>query len=211
MPARIEDRAAVKTPLIRNMDDVLARRLFDDGIYSVIANSGSAGVGWQLAFYIAATTTPITTYNAGDAGSANPNPLIADANGRFGPIWIDENQAVKWVLSDANGAPQATLDDVGIETTPTAPDASLTNFLANLAPLAIANGGTNATSAANALAQLGALPAAGGTVSGNITRTAKGAHTYFNDAAMTTPQIFITASGATDPRSGLPGQIWLKY
>lgn len=189
----------------------MARRLFDDGIYSVVTSSGAIGVGWQLAFYSAGTTTPITTWNAGDSGSANSNPVISDANGRFGPIWVDESQSIKWVLSDANGVPQRTFDEVGIEPTPVAPDASLNSFLTVVAPLPIANGGTNATSAANALANLGALPAAGGTVAGNIVRNTKGAHAYFHDAAMVNPEIFISATGGADPRGGLPGQIWLKY
>jgi hypothetical protein len=189
----------------------LARRLFDDGIFSVIAPSGGIGVGWLLNFYTAGTTTRITTYNDGTAGSANANPVVADANGRFGPIWIVDNQSIKWVLTDQNGANPVSLDNIAIEATQTAPDPSLTNFLAGTAALPIANGGTAATSAANALVNLGALPAAGGNVSGNITRTAKGAHAYFNDAAMVKPIIYVTASGASDPRSGSPGEVWLKY
>lgn len=189
----------------------MARRLFDDGIFSVIAPSGGIGVGWLLNFYTAGTTSPIITYNDGDAGSANTNPVVADANGRFGQIWIDDNQVIKWILTDANGLVQASLDNIGIETTQTAPDASLSSFLSASVPLPIANGGTAATSAANALASLGALPAAGGTVTGNITRSGKGAHAYFNDAAMIKPVLYITASGASDPRSGSPGEVWLKY
>lgn len=55
------------------------------------------------------------------------------------------------------------------------------------------------------------LPLTGGTVTGNITRSGAGAHAYFADAAMTEPVIYITASGAADPRSGNPGEIWAKY
>lgn len=172
---------------------------------------GAIGIGWLLAFYVAGTVTPITTYNAGIGGSANPNPVPSDGNGRFPPIWIEEGQTIKWVLTDENGANPVSIDQVLVETLPTATDASLTNFLAATAPLPIANGGTNATSAANALVQLGAVAKAGDTVSGNLVRSAKGCHTYFHDAAMVNPEIFITASGATDPRAGLPGQIWLKY
>jgi hypothetical protein len=189
----------------------LARALFDSSVFSVITPGGAIGVGWQLAFYTAGTATPITTYNAGDDGSANPNPVLSDANGRFPPIWIDEGQNIKWVLTDENGANPVSVDQVQVEAVATAPDASLTNFLANTAPLPIANGGTAATSAVNALTNLGALPAAGGTLTGEIIRSGKGNVPYFHDAAMTKPEIFISATGGSDPRGGLPGQIWLRY
>lgn len=54
-----------------------------------------------------------------------------------------------------------------------------------------------------------ALPAAGGTVSGNIVRSGAGAYFYAFDAAMTGCRLFFTASGAADPTS-LPGDIWLE-
>ncbi|QVJ07695.1 hypothetical protein L7H23_01250 [Sphingopyxis sp. BSN-002] len=53
------------------------------------------------------------------------------------------------------------------------------------------------------------LPAAGGVVTGNITRQGAGAHTYHNDATLTSGRIFVTAHDAADPTS-LPGDIWLK-
>jgi hypothetical protein len=190
---------------------VLARQLFDPSIFSVITSGGAIGIGWGLAFYTAGTATPITTWNAATSGSANSNPVESDGNGRFPQIWIDEGQNIKWILSDNNGVTQDTIDNVPIVSIPAAPDASLTNFLANTAPLPLANGGTNATSAVNALANLGALPAVGGTVTGNIVRSGKGATPFFHDTAMVNPEIFITATGATDPRSGAPGQIWLRY
>lgn len=54
------------------------------------------------------------------------------------------------------------------------------------------------------------LPAAGGPVSGNITRAGGGVHTYWLDPAMTGGRIFITAEGAADPTSQ-PGDIWFTY
>jgi hypothetical protein len=189
----------------------LARALFDTGIYSVLTSGGAIGVGWKLNFYTAGTATPITTYNAPSAGSANSNPVIAQADGRFDDIWIPDGQSIKWTLTDENDVVKATVDNFPISSAAPTVAAGLVNFLAGSAALPIANGGTNATSAANALTNLGALPAAGGTVSGNITRTGKGCHVYFSDAAMTTPKVFITASGAADPRAGVPGEIWLKY
>ena len=145
------------------------------------------------------------------SGSANTNPVVANANGRFPQIWIDQGQSIKFIFSDNNGVPIVTVDNFAVPTSSTTIDASLNNFLAASSPLPIANGGTNATSAANALVQLGALPAAGGTVSGEITRSGKGNLVYFHDAAMAHSEVFISATGGADPRGGLPGQVWLRY
>lgn len=66
--------------------------------------------------------------------------------------------------------------------------------------------------AARALLGIGNfLATAGGTMTGNIVRSGAGAHIYFADAAMTKPVIYLTTSGAADPRTGAPGEIWLKY
>jgi hypothetical protein len=77
------------------------------------------------------------------------------------------------------------------------------------ADLAIANGGTGASTASAACANLGALETTGGTVTGNIVRSTKGVHAYFNDAAMTGGRLFMQASGA-DPTS-LPGDIVFEW
>ena len=190
---------------------VLARHLFDTGIFSVLTSGAAIGVGWKLHFYTAGSATAITTYNDRTAGAANANPLVSDASGRFPEAWIEENQTIKWVLADDGDVPKVTIDDFLIS--PAAPTvaAGLTSFLAGSIALPIASGGTASTTAPDALVALGALPAAGGTVTGNITRNAKGAHVYFNDAAMVKPVIFLTASAAADPRSGTPGEVWLKY
>lgn len=53
------------------------------------------------------------------------------------------------------------------------------------------------------------LPAAGGTVAGNITRQGAGVHAYFYDPAMTGGRIFVTEEGAADPTSQ-PGDLWFE-
>lgn len=75
--------------------------------------------------------------------------------------------------------------------------------------LSIANGGTGASTAAVALANLGGLALIGGTVTGNIVRSGKGIHPYFNNASMTGGQIYIQAVGA-DPTVN-PGDIVFEY
>lgn len=77
------------------------------------------------------------------------------------------------------------------------------------ADLAVADGGTGASTAAVACANLGAVQLAGDTMTGNLIRSGKGVHSYFNDAAMTGGRIFMQAVGA-DPTS-LPGDIVYEY
>lgn len=77
------------------------------------------------------------------------------------------------------------------------------------ADLAIANGGTGASTASAAAAALGVLETTGGTVTGDITRSGKGIHPFFNAAAMTGGEIFIQAVGA-DPTAN-PGDIVFEY
>lgn len=187
----------------------MARQAFDTGIFSVLTSGNALGAGYKLYFYQAGTSTTITTYNASSAGSANANPVVADANGRFDEIWIESNQSIKYVLANADGTTLVTVDSYTIPDDIPTVAAALANFLAGSAALPIANGGTASTSAANALTALGALPAAGGTVTGNITRSTKGIHPYFNSASMTGGQIYIQAAGA-DPTSN-PGDIVFEY
>lgn len=77
------------------------------------------------------------------------------------------------------------------------------------ADLSIANGGTGASTASAAAAALGVLELTGGTVTGNIVRSTKGVHPYFNDAAMGSGKLFVQALGA-DPTSN-PGDIVFEY
>jgi hypothetical protein len=53
------------------------------------------------------------------------------------------------------------------------------------------------------------LPLTGGTVSGNIVRSGKGVHPYFNDPAMTGGRLFMVGPSDPDP-SSLPGDFVLR-
>ncbi len=190
----------------------MARQLFDATLLSIINPDSSIEVGAKLYWYEAGSATPVSTYTTSDGAVANSNPVVAGSDGRFPPIWLDAGD-YKFVLTTAEGSPTsplASVDDFTIYDTPPAFALSLFNFLSGAAPLAIANGGTGATSAVNALTNLGALGLSGGTMRGNITRQGKGVHLFHAAAGMTSGEIFLTASGASDPTS-LPGQIWMKY
>lgn len=77
------------------------------------------------------------------------------------------------------------------------------------ADLAIANGGTGASSASAACAALGALELSGGTMTGDIVRSGKGIHLFYNNSAMVGAELWIQAVGA-DP-TGAPGDIVFEY
>lgn len=187
----------------------MARQLFDPGIFSVLTSGSALGAGWLLNFYTGGTTTRITTYNARSAGSANTNPVVADSLGRFDEIWIEESQTIKWVLTDASGTVKVTVDDVLISAAAPTVSAGLLTFLAGSAALPVANGGTGSTSAPNALTALGAVPAAGGTVTGDITRSGKGVHLFYSSASMIGAEVFVQAAGA-DPTTN-PGDVVFEY
>lgn len=189
---------------------VVLAHLFDTGIFSALTSGAAIGAGWKVAFYQAGTTTDATTYSDADLATENTNPVVADANGRFPPIWLDTG-SYKYRLLTSADVPVVTVDDFTVDAPPPTIDADLTDFLDGSAALPVASGGTGSTTAADARSALAVLGTAGGTVTGNITRSGKGAHAYFAATAMTTPIIHLTASGASDPRSGAPGEIWLKY
>ena len=188
----------------------MPRILFDTGIFSVIDEASAIGVGWQLNFYTANTSSRINTYTTPDGGVENTNPVESDAEGRFPAIWIADNQTIKWVLADEDGAVIMSLDDYEIPASPPTFDPALDDFLAGDEPLQIADGGTGSDSAVNAIAALGGLPTAGGTMTGNITRSAKGVHLYWNASGQANGGVFVTVDSDPDPTS-LAGQIWMKY
>jgi len=188
----------------------MARILFDTGIFSVINEASAIGVGWQLNFYTADTTTRIDTYTTVAGGTLNTNPVLSDAEGRFPAIWIAAGQTIKWVLADEDGAVIMSLDDYEIPSAPPTFDPALDDFLAGDVPLPIASGGTASTSAVNAIAALGGLPTAGGTMTDDITRSTKGVYVYWNASGQVNGAIYVTASADPDPTT-VAGEIWLKY
>lgn len=53
--------------------------------------TGRPYAGARAAFYEASTNTPITVYSDYGLGTEHPNPVLADAYGRFPAIFIDED------------------------------------------------------------------------------------------------------------------------
>lgn len=185
--------------------------LFDNRLITILGAGGDIEPGARLHWYLEGTTTPVTTFANEGLSVANPNPVIADANGRFGAIWLPDNIRYKFVATSADGATTYVTQDpyVTPEEVPTI-SAGLENFLAGSGPLPVANGGTGQATAVNALAALGGLPLAGGTVTGNIARSSKGVHHYWDAATLVNGGWFLTPDTDPDPTT-LPGQVWVKY
>lgn len=93
-------------------------QLYDNGIFSVNDTDGSVGVGWKLWFYQVGTSTPKDTYpteaDAVAGTNANQNPVVADAGGRFPPIWFATSAGdYKAVLTNASDVVKGTKNPAG--------------------------------------------------------------------------------------------------
>lgn len=67
--------------------------------------------GGTLTSYLAGTTTPVTTYQDEALTSANTNPITLDSRGEC-TIWLDSTKDYKFVLKNALGVTQWTVDDI---------------------------------------------------------------------------------------------------
>lgn len=189
----------------------MARSLFTINIASIIGTSSALSVGAGLYFYTSDGVTEATTYTTYDGSVQNANPMLTQGDGRFATqAWLEPGTYV-YALVPPGGTP-ADPWFTGKFIAPTIPtvDASLDSFLAASSPLPVANGGTASTDTATALSTLGAFPAAGGTVTGDITRSTKGVYTYWNTATMNHGGMFLTVSTDPDPTSNA-GEVWMKY
>lgn len=156
-------------------------------------------VFWDLDGAIAAEQ-PLRTIAGLIVNGTNPSDVFFDADD-FSMRVRDENGVQVFYSRSVYGPTDAfqpaspTLDLIAALST--------TSFGRNLLTLA------NSSALATATGIPTPLPLAGGAVTGNITRSGAGVHTYHVDAAMTSGRIFLTDNGAADPTS-LPGDIWLE-
>jgi microcystin-dependent protein len=103
-------------------------------------DSGVPLSGGLIYTYTAGGTTPLTTYTSISGLIANSNPIILDAAGRVNEVWIPEGVSYKMIVKNANNVTIGTFDNL--------------NPIPTL-PVSIANGGTGATTASGAVANLG--------------------------------------------------------
>lgn len=93
----------------------MAATLFTPPRYAPLSSTGSTMPGAKLFAYLHGTTTPQNTYNDPDLdpAHANTNPVVADANGLFGPIYLNEALPnYKFVLKTSADVTIWTEDDV---------------------------------------------------------------------------------------------------
>jgi hypothetical protein len=187
-------------------------QLFDTRVFSVLV-SGAISPGAKLYWYVSGTTTATDTYTteALDPGAKNTNPVLADANGRFPPIWLGEGE-YKYILTSPTGSPASPIisqDPYVVAADPPVIDEGLTDFLAGDEPLGISGGGTGEITAEDALAALGGLPLEGGEVTGAITRDGA-PHVFFASGGTAAGSLFVTVDSDPDP-TDKAWQIWAKY
>jgi hypothetical protein len=69
----------------------------------VLSNAGVPLSGAKLFFYTTGTLTPLNTYSNAGLSSLNANPVVADSNGRFGDIFL-QDQTYRVILKDSTEA-----------------------------------------------------------------------------------------------------------
>ena len=75
-------------------------------------NSGDVLVGAKLYVYQAGTVNPLATYSDEALTLPNANPLISDASGYFGAVYLTPTSDYKFILKTAADATIWTIDNV---------------------------------------------------------------------------------------------------
>jgi hypothetical protein len=136
--------------------------------------SGNPLVGGKVYTYAAGTTTPLATFTTGAGTVANTNPVILDSRGEAN-IWYSNGTSYKVALTDSADALIWTVDNIatigslafqnanavaitgGTIGSGVTFNGNTTGTASNVTGVvAVANGGTNSTTAANARTALGA-------------------------------------------------------
>lgn len=69
--------------------------------------------GSKLYFYVTTTSTPKSVFQDRALGVAHANPVVADGNGKFAAIWLNNDALYRAVLKTSADVTQFTWDDLG--------------------------------------------------------------------------------------------------
>jgi hypothetical protein len=72
-------------------------------LYTALNAAGSIISGATFTFYLSGGSTLLSAYTSSALTVAHPNPLTADAAGRFPAIYLDDSKPYRVVLKDASG------------------------------------------------------------------------------------------------------------
>jgi hypothetical protein len=86
--------------------------LFNPFYFSIDGN-GVPRAGATYSFFQTGTSSPQNTYTDSTLATPNANPVVADSNGLFPPIYLAGNFDYKAILKDVNGVTIATRDPLG--------------------------------------------------------------------------------------------------
>lgn len=84
--------------------------LFTPPRFTPVDGSGNVYAGAKLYFYLTGTTTPVDTYADSGLLTPNANPVVADANGLFASIYLDNSTVYKAVLKTSADVTVWTVD-----------------------------------------------------------------------------------------------------
>ena len=87
--------------------------IFTPPRFTPVSGNGTTYPAALLYFYTTGTSTPKNTYSNADLliGNVNANPVVADANGLFGPIYLTSGD-YKVILKDADANTIWTVDPI---------------------------------------------------------------------------------------------------
>lgn len=99
----------------------------------LVDGSGNPYAGGKLNFYTTGTSSRLNTYSDSGLTSANTNPVVADINGKFGPIYLSANTSYKVVFATSADVTIWTWDPVqGISISATPSVGLLRSYLSGL-------------------------------------------------------------------------------
>jgi hypothetical protein len=80
--------------------------------FQQVDSNGAPLSGAKLYFYQTGTSTLLDTYTSSSLSTPNANPVVADSEGRWGPIYLGTSSDYKVILKDASDVTIATTDPV---------------------------------------------------------------------------------------------------